>query len=89
MNKGDRVRFLEWSDNEGPSCVYPLVPGDLGTITEVVTDPAQMPGVSPDSPMYEVTYRKGNGYCPTAFKIVHFEEEIELVLAPELEEVLG
>ena len=81
MNKGDEVRILGWSDDEGPGCVHPLFEGDKGRITDKITDPLLMPGASPDEPMYEVEYRKGNG--ANSFKIVHFDEEIELVPVPE------
>lgn len=87
MEEGDRVRFLEWSDDEGPSCVHPLVPNDTGTVIEVITDPTVMPGASPDEPMYDVEYFKGSSRGFSSFKIVHWEEEIVLVFAPELEGV--
>lgn len=87
MNKNDRVRFLGWSDTEGHGCVHPLIPYDVGEITDVITDPILMPGASPEEPMYQVEYRKGNGHHVVPFNIVHFEEEIELVIVPILEEV--
>lgn len=89
MERNDQVRFLGWSDDEGPGCIHPLIPNDMGRITQVITDPTLMPGASHADPMYEVTYRKGNGHSSIPFKITHFEEEIELVLVPELEGIPG
>ena len=88
MDKDDRVRFIGWSDDAGSGCVYPLLPNDTGKITEVITDSTLWPGASRIDPVYEVMYRKGNGHSSVPFKIVHFEEEIELVIVSELEEIL-
>jgi hypothetical protein len=82
LERGAEIRFLGWSDEEGASCVHPLIPGDVGTIKEVITNPAFWPGASPTDPAYTVEYRKGLSH----FEITHWSDEVEPTIEPPEEE---